>query len=70
MRFAGDAPTLTSALTISAFNTGIGAGSVIAGTALDSSLGLTGSPLVGTVIAAQRTACTHARHDEPAQAPT
>ncbi|MFF4035421.1 MFS transporter [Streptomyces sviceus] len=52
MRFAGDAPTLTSALTTSAFNTGIAAGSAIAGTALDSSLGLTGPPLVGTVIAA------------------
>ncbi|MEU0947187.1 MFS transporter [Streptomyces canus] len=52
MRFAGDAPTLTSALTTSAFNTGIAAGSLIAGTALDSSLGLTGPPLVGTVIAA------------------
>ncbi|MFF0161114.1 MFS transporter [Streptomyces sp. NPDC005263] len=52
MRFAGDAPTLTSALTTSAFNTGIAAGSAIAGTALESSLGLTGPPLVGTVIAA------------------
>jgi DHA1 family inner membrane transport protein len=52
MRFAGDAPTLTSALTTSAFNTGIAAGSAIAGTALDSSLGLTGPALVGTVIAA------------------
>ncbi|WP_406006293.1 MFS transporter [Streptomyces sp. NBC_00637] len=52
MRFAGDAPTLTSALTTSAFNTGIAAGSLIAGTALDSSLGLTGPPLAGTVIAA------------------
>lgn len=51
MRFAGAAPTLTSALTTSAFNTGIAAGSLIAGTALDSSLGLTGPPLVGTVIA-------------------
>ncbi|WP_329353194.1 MFS transporter [Streptomyces sp. NBC_01261] len=51
MRFAGDAPTLTSALTTSAFNTGVAAGSLIAGTALDSALGLTGPPLVGTVIA-------------------
>ncbi|UUU30290.1 MFS transporter [Streptomyces sp. CA-210063] len=51
MRFAGDAPTLTSALTTSAFNIGIAAGSALAGTALESSLGLTGPPLVGTVIA-------------------
>ncbi|MGW5462625.1 hypothetical protein [Streptomyces sp. NPDC003996] len=48
MRFAGGAPTLTSALSTSAFNTGIAAGSAIAGTALESSLGLTGPPLVGT----------------------
>ncbi|MDQ1006783.1 putative MFS family arabinose efflux permease [Streptomyces sp. V4I23] len=52
VRFAGDAPTLTSALTTSAYNTGIAAGSAIAGTALSSSLGLTGPALVGTVCAA------------------
>ncbi|MFE6752751.1 hypothetical protein ACFVDQ_04035 [Streptomyces sp. NPDC057684] len=52
VRFAGDAPTLTSALTTSAYNTGIAAGSAIAGTALDSSLGLTGPALIGTVSAA------------------
>ncbi|MGY0064129.1 MFS transporter [Streptomyces sp. LZ34] len=52
MRFAGDAPTLTSALSTSAFNTGIAAGSAIAGTALESSLGLIGPPLVGAGIAA------------------
>jgi DHA1 family inner membrane transport protein len=52
VRFAGDAPTLTSALTTSAYNTGIAIGSSIAGTALDSSLGLTGPALVGTVSAA------------------
>ncbi|MEV4229705.1 MFS transporter [Streptomyces bobili] len=51
MRFAGEAPTLTSALTTSAFNMGVAGGSWIAGVALDSSLGLTGPPLVGTVIA-------------------
>ncbi|MFG3514494.1 MFS transporter [Streptomyces bobili] len=51
MRFAGDAPTLTSALTTSAFNVGVAGGSWVAGLALDSSLGLTGPPLVGTVIA-------------------
>ncbi|WP_234441679.1 hypothetical protein [Streptomyces sp. WM6386] len=49
VRYAGDAPTLTSALTTSAYNTGIAAGSAIAGRAMDSSLGLTGPPLVGTV---------------------
>ena len=52
MRFAGDAPTLTSALTTSAFNVGVAGGSFVAGAALDSSLGVTGPPLVGTVIAA------------------
>ncbi|MFF5546852.1 MULTISPECIES: MFS transporter [Streptomyces] len=52
VRFAGDAPTLTSALTTSAYNTGIAAGSALAGQALDTSLGLTGPALVGTVSAA------------------
>lgn len=42
VRAAGDAPTLTSGLTTSAYNTGVAAGSAIAGVALDSSLGLTG----------------------------
>ncbi|MFJ2893542.1 MFS transporter [Streptomyces sp. NPDC087218] len=51
VRFAGDAPTLTSALTTSAYNTGIAAGSALAGTALDSSLGLTGPALVGALSA-------------------
>ncbi|MET7683288.1 MFS transporter [Streptomyces sp. NPDC005423] len=52
VRFAGDAPTLTSALTTSAYNTGIAAGSALAATALDTSLGLTGPALVGAVSAA------------------
>ncbi|MFI6038169.1 MFS transporter [Streptomyces sp. NPDC051315] len=52
VRFAGDAPTLTSALTTSAYNTGIAAGSALAGQALDSSLGLTGPALTGAVLAA------------------
>ncbi|GHG29125.1 MFS transporter [Streptomyces filamentosus] len=51
VRFAGDAPTLTSALTTSAYNTGIAAGSALAGTAMNTSLGLTGPALVGTVSA-------------------
>ncbi|MDX2681700.1 MFS transporter [Streptomyces sp. NY05-11A] len=52
VRFAGEAPTLTSALTTSAYNTGIAAGSALAGQALDTSLGVTGPALVGTVSAA------------------
>ncbi len=51
VRFAGDAPTPTSVLTTSAYNTGIAAGSALAGTALDSSLGLTGPALVGALSA-------------------
>ncbi|MBZ9644920.1 hypothetical protein [Streptomyces sp. PSKA30] len=51
VRFAGDAPSLTSALSTFAYNVGIAAGSAIAGMALDSSVGPTGPPLVGTVIA-------------------
>ncbi|MBK3639894.1 MFS transporter [Streptomyces sp. MBT33] len=49
VRFAGDAPTLTSALTTSAYNTGIAAGSALAGQALASSFGVTGPALVGAV---------------------
>ncbi|WP_329206420.1 MFS transporter [Streptomyces sp. NBC_00683] len=52
VRFAGDAPTLASALTTSGYNTGIAVGSLAAGHALDSSLGLTGPALVGAVFAA------------------
>ncbi|MFF4793359.1 MFS transporter [Streptomyces sp. NPDC001276] len=52
VRFAGDAPTLTSALTTSAYNTGIAAGSALAGQALGSSLRLTGPALVGAASAA------------------
>ncbi|GGV24309.1 MFS transporter [Streptomyces longisporoflavus] len=51
VRFAGDAPTLTSALTTSAYNTGIAAGSALAGQALASSRGVTGPALVGAVFA-------------------
>lgn len=52
VRFAGQAPTLGSALTVSAFNLGTAVGSWIAGLALDSSLGGTGPAAVGTGIAA------------------
>ncbi|MDT7841996.1 MFS transporter [Streptomyces justiciae] len=51
LRFAGKAPTLGSALTISAFNLGTAAGSWIAGLALDSSVGATGPAMMGTAIA-------------------
>lgn len=52
VRFAGDAPTLTASLTTSAYETGVAAGSAIAGVTLGSSLGLTGPALVGAVFAA------------------
>lgn len=52
VRFAGDAPTLASALTTSAYNTGIAAGSALAGQTLASSFGVTGPALVGAVLAA------------------
>ncbi|WP_329126321.1 MFS transporter [Streptomyces sp. NBC_01465] len=51
VRVAGDAPTLASALTTSAYNTGIAAGSALAGQALASPLGVTGPALVGAVFA-------------------
>ncbi|MFF9002085.1 MFS transporter [Streptomyces achromogenes] len=49
VRFAGDAPTLASALTTSAYNTGIAAGSALAGQTLASSLGVTGPALIGAL---------------------
>ncbi|MFI6436306.1 MFS transporter [Streptomyces sp. NPDC050759] len=52
VRFAGRAPTLGSALTVSAFNLGTAIGSWIAGLALASPLGATGPALFGTAIAA------------------
>lgn len=52
VRFAGDAPTLAAALANFSFNVGIAASSWIAGSALDSSFGLTGPALVCTVMAA------------------
>ncbi|MFF8911456.1 MFS transporter [Streptomyces olivaceoviridis] len=52
VRFAGDAPTLTAALTTSAYETGVAAGSALAGVALGTSLGLTGPALIGAVFAA------------------
>jgi DHA1 family inner membrane transport protein len=52
VRYAGRAPTLGSALSVSAFNFGTAAGSWAAGLALDSALGATGPAVVGAVIAA------------------
>ncbi|GIH61939.1 MFS transporter [Microbispora siamensis] len=52
VRFAGQAPTLASALSVSAFNFGTAVGTWIAGRALDSSLETTGPAVVGTAIAA------------------
>ena len=52
VRFAGQAPTLGSALSVSAFNVGTAVGSWIAGLALDSALGAVGPVLVGAAIAA------------------
>ncbi|MDH6455396.1 MULTISPECIES: MFS transporter [unclassified Streptomyces] len=51
VRFAGRAPTLGSALTVSGFNLGTAAGSWAAGLALESPLGTTGPAAVGTVVA-------------------
>jgi DHA1 family inner membrane transport protein len=51
VRFAAGS-ALGSALRVSAFNLGTAAGSWVAGLALDSTLGVTGPAVVGTVIAA------------------
>ncbi|MFI6360821.1 MFS transporter [Streptomyces sp. NPDC050743] len=52
VRFAGQAPTLGSALTVSAFNLGTAVGCWFAGLALESPLRATGPAAVGTAIAA------------------
>jgi len=52
VRYAGRAPTLASALTVSAFNFGTAAGSWAAGLALGSTLGAAGPAMVGTFVAA------------------
>jgi len=52
VRFGGNAPTLASALSTSAFNLGTAMGSWAAGLALESSLGAVGPAAVGAVIAA------------------
>ncbi|GHE69599.1 hypothetical protein [Streptomyces capitiformicae] len=50
--YAGKAPTLTSALTVSTFNLGTANGSWLAGLTLDTGLGAIGPAVVGTAIAA------------------
>jgi DHA1 family inner membrane transport protein len=50
VRFAGDAPTLASSLTVSAFNSGTAAGSWLAGLSLATALGSAGPAAVGAVI--------------------
>lgn len=52
VRFAGRAPTLGAALTVSAFNVGTAVGSWLAGLTLASSTGAAGPALVGCVVAA------------------
>src|SRR4051794_38145170 len=52
VRIAGSAPTLASALTVSAFNGGIAIGSLLGGRTLDTSLGETGPATVGVVMVA------------------
>ena len=52
VRFAGVAPTLGVAMSVSAYNLGTAVGSSIAGVTLGSSLGATGPAVVGAVIAA------------------
>ncbi|MFF1460415.1 MFS transporter [Streptomyces sp. NPDC058330] len=52
VRFADKAPTLGSALSVSAFNLGTAVGSWIAGLTLSTGLGSVGPAVVGTVIAA------------------
>ncbi|MFC9636221.1 hypothetical protein ACFTY8_45310 [Streptomyces mirabilis] len=52
VRFAGQAPTLGSALTVSAFNLGTAVGSWIAGLTLDSPLQAAGPATVGAAVAA------------------
>jgi predicted MFS family arabinose efflux permease len=51
VRFAGVAPTLGVAMSVSAYNLGTAVGSGIAGRALDSELGATGPAVVGTAFA-------------------
>jgi predicted MFS family arabinose efflux permease len=51
VRFGHSGPSLSAALTVSAFNVGIAAATWLAGLALDSSLGTTGPSIVGAAMA-------------------
>ncbi|MET8213898.1 MFS transporter [Streptomyces sp. NPDC005373] len=51
VRFGHSSPALAAALTVSAFNVGIALVSWLAGTTLDTSLGVTGPEVVGAVMA-------------------
>ncbi|WP_406445398.1 MFS transporter [Streptomyces sp. NBC_00631] len=51
VRFGHSSPALAAALTVSAFNAGIALVSWLAGTTLDTSLGVTGPEVVGAVMA-------------------
>ncbi len=72
VRFAGVAPTLGVAMSVSAYNLGTAVGSWIAGRALDSGLGETGPAVVGTVFAALTLVPTIAiaRRARPSGVPT
>ena len=50
VRFGHSGPALAAALTVSAFNVGIAAGSWLAGLALDSPLGATGPECIGAIM--------------------
>lgn len=50
MKIGRDAPTLSAAIAVSAFNLGIALGSWTAGRSLDSSLGIVGPEIVGAVM--------------------
>jgi len=50
VRFGPSGPALAAALTVSAFNVGIAAGSWLAGLALDSPLGATGPECIGAIM--------------------
>ncbi|WP_344250403.1 MFS transporter [Isoptericola hypogeus] len=52
VRYAGKAATLGSALAVASFNAGTAIGTAVAGALLTTSLGLTGPPIVGTVVVA------------------
>ena len=52
VQFAGSAPTMAAAVSTSAFNVGIAAGSALAGLTLSTGLGLAGPPALGAAMTA------------------